>query len=104
MMVALLLYCYATGTRSSRLIMRRCYIDVAYRVFVGEVIPDFRTNSVFRKTYVVRLETLFVELLRTQQVLKYESWEASELGTGNSRYFSQSRNPPLKSQPAGVDQ
>jgi Transposase domain (DUF772) len=32
MMVALLLYCYATGTRSSRKIMRRCHVDVACRV------------------------------------------------------------------------
>ena len=36
MMVALLLYCYATGTRSSRRIMRRCHVDVACRVIVGE--------------------------------------------------------------------
>ena len=39
MMVALLLYCYATGTRSSRKIMRRCRVDVACRVIVGEDIP-----------------------------------------------------------------
>src|SRR6476646_5898030 len=43
MMVSLLLYCYATGTRSSRRIMRRCQVDVACRVVVGEAIPDFRT-------------------------------------------------------------
>ena len=36
MMVTLLLYCYATGTRSSRKIMRRCHTDVACRVIVGE--------------------------------------------------------------------
>jgi Transposase and inactivated derivatives len=45
MMVALLLYCYATGTRSSRKIMRRCQTDVACRVIVGEDVPDFRTIS-----------------------------------------------------------
>jgi hypothetical protein len=49
MMVALLLYCYATGTRSSRRIMRRCRVDVACRVIVGEDVPDFRTISDFRK-------------------------------------------------------
>jgi hypothetical protein len=43
MMVALLLYCYATGTRSSRRIMKRCHVDVARRAIVGEGIPDFRT-------------------------------------------------------------
>jgi transposase len=64
MMVALLLYCYATGTRSSRRIMTRCHIDVACRVIVGEDIPDFRTISDFRKIHLARLETLFVEVLK----------------------------------------
>src|SRR3954470_20495552 len=64
MMVALLLYCYATGTRSSRKIMRRCRVDVACRVIVGEDIPDFRTISDFRKTHLQRLEALFIEVLK----------------------------------------
>jgi transposase len=64
MMVALLLYCYATGTRSSRKIMRRCRTDVACRIIVGEDIPDFRTISDFRRTHLARLEALFVEVLK----------------------------------------
>src|SRR5262249_34743976 len=64
MMVTLLLYCYATGTRSSRKIMGRCQTDVACRVIVGEDVPDFRTVSDFRKTHLARLEALFVEVLR----------------------------------------
>src|SRR4051794_9738049 len=64
MMVALLLYCYATGTRSSRRIMRRGHIDVACRVIVGQNIPDFRTISDFRKIHLARLEALFVEVLK----------------------------------------
>jgi len=64
MMVALLLYCYATGTRSSRKIMRRCQTDVACRIIVGEDIPDFRTISDFRKIHLAQLETLFVEVLK----------------------------------------
>jgi transposase len=64
MMVALLLYCYATGTRSSRRIRKRCHIDVACRVIVGEDIPDFRTISDFRKIHLARLEALFVEILK----------------------------------------
>src|SRR5262245_57371463 len=64
MMVALLLYCYATGTRSSRKIMRRCQTDVACRIIVGDDIPDFRTISDFRKTHLRRLEALFVEVLK----------------------------------------
>jgi transposase len=64
MMVALLLYCYATGTRSSRKIMRRCRTDVACRIIVGDDIPDFRTISDFRKTHLAQLEALFVEVLK----------------------------------------
>ena len=64
MMVALLLYCYATGTRSSRKIMRRCRVDVACRIIVGEDFPDFRTISDFRKIHLARLEALFVEVLK----------------------------------------
>src|SRR3954465_1642874 len=64
MMVALLLYCSATGTRSSRKIMRRCHVDVACRVIVGDDIPDFRTISDFRKIHLARLEALFVEVLK----------------------------------------
>ena len=64
MMVSLLLYCYATGTRSSRKIMRRSQVDVACRVIVGDDIPDFRTISDFRKTHLDRLEALFVEVLK----------------------------------------
>lgn len=64
MMVALLLYSYATGTRSSRKIMRRCRTDVACRIIVGEDIPDFRTISDFRKTHLDHLATLFVEVLK----------------------------------------
>jgi transposase len=64
LMVALLLYCYATGTRSSRRIMRRCRADVACRIIVGQDAPDFRTISDFRKTHLARLEALFVEVLK----------------------------------------
>ncbi len=64
LMVTLLVYCYATGTRSSRKIMRRCQTDVACRILVGDDIPDFRTISDFRKTHLERLEKLFVEVLK----------------------------------------
>jgi transposase len=41
--------------------MRRCQVDVACRVIVGEDVPDFRTISDFRKIHLARLEALFVE-------------------------------------------
>jgi transposase len=64
MMVKLVLFCYATGTRSSRNIMRHCQTDVACRIIVGEDVPDFRTISDFRKTHLAGLEGLFLEVLK----------------------------------------
>jgi transposase len=64
MLVTLLLYGYATGTFSSRRLMSRCETDVAYRVIVGEDIPDFRTISDFRKRHLTALEGLFVDVLK----------------------------------------
>jgi hypothetical protein len=63
-MVALLLYGHATGTPCSRRNMKRCHVDVACRGIVGQDIPDFRTISDFRKIYLGRLETLFVEVFK----------------------------------------
>lgn len=64
MMVALLLYSYCVGVYSSRRIQKRCERDAAYRVIVGEDIPDFRTISDFRKLHLAELEGLFVEVLK----------------------------------------
>ena len=43
LMVALLLYGYATGERSSRVMERRCREDVAMRVICAGVFPDHAT-------------------------------------------------------------
>ena len=64
MMLALLIFNYATGTRSSRKIMARCEQDVACRVIVGEDTPDFRAISEFRRRHIAAFETLFVEVLK----------------------------------------
>jgi hypothetical protein len=48
MMVALLLFAYARGNRSSRGIERACVEDVGYRVVTGNVAPDHSTIADFR--------------------------------------------------------
>ena len=48
MMVAVLLYAYARGNRSSRGIERACVEDVAYRVVTGNLAPDHSTIAEFR--------------------------------------------------------
>ncbi len=63
MMVTLLLYAYCKGVFSSRKIMSRCSEDIAFRVIVGEDIPDFRTISDFRKDNLEHMKSLFVQTL-----------------------------------------
>src|SRR3954452_7088898 len=48
MMVALLLYAYARGNRSSRGIERACIEDVAYRIVAGNLAPDHSTIAEVR--------------------------------------------------------
>ena len=47
MMVALLLYAYCRGQRSSRGIERECLEDVAYRVIAANLRPDHTTIARF---------------------------------------------------------
>ena len=67
MMLVLLLYSYCIGVFSSRKIAARCETDVAFRVIVGQTVPDFRTISEFRRRHLERFEHLFVEVLRLCQ-------------------------------------
>jgi len=63
MMVALLLYAYAKGQRSSRGIERACVEDVAYRVFAANQVPDHCTIARFRQRHEAALAGLFGEVL-----------------------------------------
>src|SRR5512134_2416876 len=63
MMVALLLYSYAFGERSSRRIERRCVEDVATRVICANQTPDHTTIARFRQRHESALAGLFGEVL-----------------------------------------
>jgi transposase len=63
MMVALLMYAYAQGERSSRGIERRCVEDVAYRVIAAQQTPDHATIARFRVRHEAALAQLFSEVL-----------------------------------------
>lgn len=63
MMVALLLYAYAVGERSSRGIERRCQIDVAFRVICANQQPDHATIARFRVRHEEALGELFSQVL-----------------------------------------
>jgi transposase len=64
MMVALLLYGYSRGIRSSRKIAQACREDIAFRVITANHPPDHATIARFRQGNVTHLEALFREVLR----------------------------------------
>jgi transposase len=64
MMVALLLYGYCQGERSSRVIEKRCVRDVGYRVITGGLQPDHATIARFRARHETALGGLFSQVLR----------------------------------------
>jgi transposase len=64
MMVALLIYAYATGTRSSRKIETRVVEDVAFRFIAANESPDHATIARFVKDHEDELAGLFDQVLR----------------------------------------
>jgi transposase len=62
-MVALLLYAYSQGNRSSRRIERECREDVAYRVIMANRVPDHSTIAEFRCRHEAAIAGLFSEVL-----------------------------------------
>ena len=63
MMVALLLYAYAIGERSSRAIEHRCHVDIAFRVITANQAPDHATIARFRARHEQALGGLFGQVL-----------------------------------------
>jgi len=63
-MVALILYAFATSVRSSRGIERHCRQDVAYRVITGNLVPDHATVARFICRHERALAALFSEVLK----------------------------------------
>jgi transposase len=63
MMVAVLLYAYARGVRSSRAIERACVEDVACRVIAAHQRPDHATIARFIQRHERALADLFGEVL-----------------------------------------
>jgi transposase len=63
MMVALLLYSYALGQRSSRAIERRCHEDVPTRIICANQAPDHTTIARFRARHQDALARTFTQVL-----------------------------------------
>jgi transposase len=64
MLLALLIYAYAVGQRSSRQVERLCLSDVAFRVICAQDVPDHTTIARFRQRHEAAVVDLFGQVLR----------------------------------------
>jgi transposase len=71
MLLALLLYCYATGVFSSRRIEQATFDSVPVRLISGDTHPDHDTICTFRRENPALLAEAFVRVLELAQALKF---------------------------------
>jgi transposase len=64
LLTRLLLYGYAIGAASSRVIERKTYEDVAFRYLAADQHPDHDTIAVFRQKHLATLAGLFTQALQ----------------------------------------
>ncbi|MFF0451722.1 transposase, partial [Streptomyces sp. NPDC004609] len=62
-LVALLLYCYSKGVRSSRRIEQACWDDVGCRIITADRRPDHSTVARFVRRHRAALKSLFIQVL-----------------------------------------
>ncbi|MBU0493526.1 MAG: transposase, partial [Chloroflexi bacterium] len=70
-LLALLLYGYATGTFSSRRIEKATYEVMLFRFLAGDWHPDHSTIAQFRKDFLAEIQELFVQVLVVAHELGY---------------------------------
>ncbi len=70
MLLALLIYGYATGTYSSRRIEQASYDSLAFRYIAANTHPDHDTLCTFRKRFLKEIEALFVQVLGIAREMK----------------------------------
>ena len=63
MMLALLVYCYFKGIRSSRKIKQACVDDLGCRVICGGAVPSHRAVAEFIRRHRAEVKRLFVQVL-----------------------------------------
>jgi len=69
LLTKLLLHAYCEGETSSRVIMRKTYEDIGYRVLCVDQHPDFRTISDFRERHLAAFRVLFTDTVRLAKEL-----------------------------------
>ena len=71
MLLALLLYCYATGVFGSRRMEQATYDSVPVRMICGDTHPDHDTLCTFRRENQALVQETFVRVLELAQALKF---------------------------------
>ncbi len=62
-LLALLIYAYSHGVRSSRAIERLCRRDAGYRFIIGSDVPDHTVIARFRRRHAERMKSVFLQVL-----------------------------------------
>jgi transposase len=70
MLLALLIYGYATGVFSSRKIERATHDSIAFRFIAANLHPDHDTLATFRRRFLKEIEQLFTEVLLLAKEMK----------------------------------
>jgi transposase len=63
LMIKILFYGVVQGITSSRVVARKCCLDVAYMYLAAMQKPDFRTISKFRIRHLLRILSLFAQIV-----------------------------------------
>jgi transposase len=101
MLLALLVYGYATGVFSSRKLERSTYDSVAFRFIAANDHPDHDTIAAFRRRFIKEIEAVFVQVLVMAQemgVLKMGAiaLDGTKLHANASRHSAMSYDHALK--------
>jgi transposase len=70
-LLALVLYGYATGVFSSRKIETATYEVIPFRFIAGGLHPDHDTIATFRKTFLAEIKVVFAQVLLVAQEMGY---------------------------------
>jgi len=91
MLLALLIYGYATGVHSSRKLERATYDSVAFRYVAGNQHPDHDTIAAFRRRFGPQFKAVFMQVLqiaRANQLTRFGtvSLDGTKINANASRH------------------
>jgi len=102
MMLALLIYCYATGTFGSRRIEQATHDQVPVRLITGDTHPDHDTICTFRRENRALLSESFVKVLQLAQALKVAQFGQMTISVDGSKVLANaSKHAAVSYQRAG---